>query len=816
MPLSVDPNDAALFRRTSGLKPEHQAPPSRWRRWTRRLAVGFGLAGLLGLAVGIVAVIVVLSRFGQGLPEYRQLMDYEPAETSRTYAADGQPLGRYAEQDRQFVPIRSIPEQVANAFIAAEDRNFWTHSGLDYVGIARAVVQNAGRIADGRRLIGASTITQQVAKTFLLTRTVSIERKVKEALLALRMERVLSKERVLELYLNEIYLGLRSYGVAAAARNYFDKSLDELSLAEMAYLAALPKGPNNYHPELRREAALERRAYVLRRMTEEGFVTAEAASSARAEPLTSVAREGRDALVAAPHFAEEVRRWIDESMGEEVLYQGGLTVTTTLEPSLQQIATDVLRDGLEAYDRRHGYRGPAWTIDDPEGTDWAGQLSDPGARPVRIPPHLEPAMVLEVDGQGARVGLAGGAVMDMTRADMAWALEGGEDGNPAELLEPGDVMLVEMLGSAEERQPALRQLPEVEGALVALDPRNGRVLALVGGYGEGEFGFNRATQAKRQPGSAFKPFVYLAALEDGLTPGSLVLDAPLVIDQGPHLEEWRPQNYAAGRFYGPRTLRDGLERSRNVMTIRLANTLGVERVVEVAERFGLGLPQPFLATALGTTETTPLALASAYATLLNGGRRIEPAFVERVQDRHGRTIHRRDMRRCPACGFESELPPDLPLLGIPVADPVNTFQVTWMLKGVVEVGTARRLANLGMPLAGKTGTTNDFLDAWFVGFSPNLVVCVFVGYDQPRNLGRGESGGRVAAPIFGAFMERALAQGSASPFRIPDGVDMVRIDAETGRRPAPDSQRVIFEAFARGTGPESAGATVRGFEDEIY
>ena len=320
MPLSVDPNDAALFRRTSGLKPEDQAPPSRWRRWARRLAVGFGLAGLLGLAVGIVAVIVVLSRFGQGLPEYRQLMDYEPAETSRTYAADGQPLGRYAEQDRQFVPVRSIPEQVANAFIAAEDRNFWTHSGLDYVGIARAVVQNAGRIADGRRLIGASTITQQVAKTFLLTRTVSIERKVKEALLALRMERVLSKERILELYLNEIYLGLRSYGVASAARNYFDKSLDELSLAEMAYLAALPKGPNNYHPELRREAALERRAYVLRRMTEEGFVTAEAASSARAEPLTSVAREGRDALVAAPHFAEEVRRWIADSMGEEVLY----------------------------------------------------------------------------------------------------------------------------------------------------------------------------------------------------------------------------------------------------------------------------------------------------------------------------------------------------------------------------------------------------------------------------------------------------------------------------------------------------------------
>ena len=816
MPLSVDPNDAALFRRTSGLKRERSDSPGRLRRWTGRLLVGFGLAGLLATAVGVVAVIVVLNRFGQGLPEYRQLMDYEPAETSRTYAADGQPLGRYAEQDRLFVPVRSIPKQLANAFIAAEDRNFWTHSGLDYVGIARAMVQNARRLADGRRPIGASTITQQVAKTFLLTRTVSIERKVKEALLALRMERVLSKERILELYLNEIYLGFRSYGVAAAARNYFDKSLEELSLAEMAYLAALPKGPNNYHPELRQEAALARRAYVLRRMTEEDFVTAADASAARAEPLTAVAREGRDALVAAPHFAEEVRRWIVNSMGEEALYQGGLTVTTTLEPRLQQVATDVLRAGLETYDRRHGYRGPVATIEDPQGTDWAERLSDPDARPAWVPPHLQLAVVLEVDREAAVVGLPGGTITGLARADAAWAFEDAENGTPADVFEPGDVILVEMLDGEDEPQPALRQLPEVEGALVALDPRNGRVLALVGGYGEGEFGFNRATQARRQPGSAFKPFVYLSALENGLTPGSLVLDAPLVIDQGPHLEEWRPQNYAAGRFYGPRTLRDGLERSRNVMTIRLANTLGVERVVEVAERFDLGSPQPFLATALGTTETTPLALASAYATLLNGGRRIQPAFVERVQDRHGRTVHRRDTRRCPACGAEAEMPPVLAPLGVPVADPVNTFQVTWMLKGVVEVGTARRLGALGIPLAGKTGTTNDFLDAWFVGFSPDLVVCVFVGYDQPANLGRGESGGRVAAPIFGAFMERALGGVPNSPFRIPDGVDMVRIDAETGRRPLPGSERVILEAFARGTGPDSAGPTVRGFEDEIY
>ncbi len=813
MPLSVDPRDAALFRRTSPASPK---PEKKRRGRARQLLIALGFLSCLAAAVGAVAVIMVLSRFGQDLPEYRQLADYEPAETSRTYAADGQPLGRYAEEDRQFAPLRTIPVQLANAFIAAEDRNFWSHGGLDYLGIARAMVQNVRGITTGRRLIGASTITQQVAKTFLLTRAVSIERKVKEALLALRIERVLSKERILELYLNEIYLGLRSYGVVAAARNYFDKSLDELSLAEMAYLAALPKGPNNYHPTRRAEAALARRAYVLRRMTEEEFIAPEAAALADAEPLTAEVRNDRDPLVAAPHFAEEVRRWIVESLGEESLYKGGLTVTTTLEPSLQAVATAVLREGLEAYDRRHGYRGPIGTIDEVDDETWAAALAAYDQLPAQLPQHLEPAVVLQSERTLVRVGLARGGTADLPRAEMAWALAGGAEGDARDLLNPGDIVLVEILPDGERPTAALRQLPEVDGALVALDPRNGRVLALVGGYRNDEFGFNRATQALRQPGSAFKPFVYLAALEDGLTPASLVLDAPLVIDQGPHLGEWRPQNYASGTFYGPRTLRDGLERSRNVMTIRLANTLGMDRVVEVSERFGLGSPQPFLASALGTAETTPLAVAAAYAALLNGGRRIEPAFVERVQDRHGRTVHRRDTRLCPACSSESELPPALALPGTPVADAVNAFQVTWILKGVVDVGTARRLRQVGVPLAGKTGTTNDFIDAWFVGFSPDLVVCVFVGHDQPRGLGRGETGGRVAAPIFGEFMRRTVGDQPPVPFRIPDGVDMVRIDAETGQRPTAGSERVIFEAFARGTGPGTAGATVRGFEDQIY
>ncbi len=773
--------------------------------------VMIGLLGLLGIAGAAVVVMTVFWHFGRGLPEYRQLATYEPAVATRTYTADGLLLAQYASEDRRFIPIGRIPPLVVDAFISAEDQNFRKHVGIDAYGIARAMVQNIGNLYQGRRIVGASTITQQLAKTFFLTSSVSLERKIREAILALRIERALSKDRILELYLNEIYLGARSYGVAAAASNYFAKSLDELTLDEAAYIAGLPKGPNNYHPVRNPYAAHARRAYVLRRMAEDGIVPIQDAAAAMDAPFNLATTRVGEGEILAPHFAEEVRRWLEESFSARSLYEGGLAVTTTLVPELQRIANKTLRDGLDAHDRRRGYRGPIARLGTP-GSDWDTRLVD--VLIDRKRPEWKAAMVLEVNKNSLGIGFVDRSRGILNADEIAWALS--QEGVPSDIFRPGDVILVEETDESDAH--ALRQASLAEGALVALDPRSGRVLALVGGYtGEGT-GFNRATQAHRQPGSTFKPFVYLAALEEGRSPASLVLDAPIVIDQGDGLENWKPQNYS-GKFYGPSTLRTGLEKSRNVMTVRLASTIGIDRVVDAAERFGLGSPQPFLSTALGSAEVTPLELAAAYAALANGGYLIKPAFVERVQDKHGTTLHRRDERSCPACQTDEspgEAPPALAPYGEVVADPVSTFQITWMLKGVVENGTARRLNKLNLPLAGKTGTADDFVNAWFVGFSPELVVCVYIGYDQPRSLGQGETGGRAAVPVFEAFMREALRDKTTSPFPVPNGVYMIRIDADTGQRPGNESKRVIFEAFAQGTGPNVDEETIQGFKDEIY
>lgn len=793
-----------------------EAPRRRGPGLVVRILFSLVLAGFVAFSGGALLLLGAIWHFGRGLPDYQQLATYVPAAATRTYAADGQLLAHYASEDRQFVPIANMPPLLVAAFIAAEDQHFREHPGLDFLGIARAVVQNIGNIYSGRRIIGASTITQQLAKTFFLTSSISLERKAREAILALRIERTLSKDRILELYLNEIYLGVRSYGVAAAARNYFGKPLDDLSLADIAFLAGLPKGPNNYHPDRNPSAARARRAYVLRRMAEDGIVSPQQAAIAGERPVMMVAARPEEGPVLAPHFAEEVRRWAEAAYGADELYGGGLTITTTLDPALQRVANEALRDGLEDYDRRHGYRGPAARFETADG-DWRGRLAGVALPTLRA--NREAAVVLEVEPGALRIGFADGSRGWVDSGDMAWALPDEGRGRPSLVFHEGDVILVEPLpaGPGTLDRYALRQVPAVDGALVALDPRNGRVLALVGGYTFDGSGFNRATQAWRQPGSAFKPFVYLAALEAGYTPASLVLDAPLVFEEGGEEGEWRPQNYF-GTFFGPSTLRTGLERSRNVMTVRLANTIGIDRVVAVSERFGIGSPEPVLSTALGSAETSPLALAAAYAALANGGRRVEPAFVERVQDRAGLTLHARDARACEGCrgGRPDGGPPSLAPTGEAVTDPVRAFQIAWMLKGAAETGTARTLTALERPLAGKTGTTNDFRDAWFVGFSPELVVCVFVGFDQPESLGEGETGGRVAVPIFESFMRDALAGRAPKPFRVPDGVDMVRIDADTGQRPDAASRRVIFEAFARGTGPNPDAETIGGFEDEIY
>ncbi len=751
------------------------------------------IAALLLVAIlGAGAVLGTFWYFGRGLPDYKQLAHYEPAVMTRVYAGDGSLITEYATEKRVFVPIGAIPKLVIKAFLAAEDKNFYSHPGVDFTGVLRAAVTNAMRFGSDRRPVGASTITQQVAKNFLLTNEVSITRKIKEAILAFRIEHAFSKDRILELYLNEIYLGYGSYGVAAAALNYFDKSLDQLTVAEAAFLGALPKAPANYNPVRNHDAARGRRDWVIDRMLEDGFISAEQAKAARAAPL--VVRDRAPTLLThAEYFAEEVRRELQDRYGEKALYSGGLSVRTTLDPQLQAIADKSLRDGLIAYDRRHGWRGPVTRLEaaggvPAPGADWARRLAK-----VDSPKALgdwKLAVVLESGAQAAKIGFADGDTGFIPLVQVKWARETLKDQRVGkavktvdQVLKPGDVVAVAPLADTKGLY-SLQQIPLVEGAVVALDPHTGRVLAMSGGYSYNASQFNRATQAERQPGSSFKPFVYMAALDSGFTPSSRILDAPFVIDQGPGLGLWKPQNYET-RFYGPSTMRLGIEKSRNLMTVRLAQTIGMDKVVAYAKKFGIDENmKPQLAMALGADETTLLRLAAGYAMIVNGGKRIEPTLIDRIQDRHGHTIFKHDERACPGCNVtdfagQDEMP-KIPDNRPQIEDPRTAYQMVSMLQGVVQRGTGRRARAVGKPLAGKTGTTNDSDDTWFIGFSPDLVVGVFVGFDTPRTLGHGETGASVSSPIFTEFMEKALKGHPAIPFRIPPGIRLVRVNATTG------------------------------------
>ncbi len=780
--------------------------------------------------LGVGGGLYVLYHFGRGLPDYKQLADYNPPTVTRVHAGDGLLIAEYAVEQRVFVPITAMQKRVINAFLSAEDKNFYSHPGIDFLGAVRAMVNNLANMGTQRRLKGASTITQQVAKNFLLTNEVSLERKIKEAILAFRIERAFTKDRILELYLNEIYLGLGSYGVAAAALNYFNKSLGELSIAEAAYLAALPKAPNNYHPFRYPETARSRRDWVIDRMLDDGHVTLGEALEAKVKPL-QVRRREDTKFARAEYFLEEVRRIILERYGYKGLYESGFSVRTSVDPRLQGIADAILGKGLRVYDRRHGWRGPTTNIN--PGDNWARQVAA-----VPLPPGLmgwEHAVVLAVSDKNVDIGFPGGALGVIPLAELKWAREAlkkGKLGQPVrragEVLAIGDVIAVENVTSStpksEDEKPlsyppntyALRQIPEIDGGIVALDPHTGRVLAMSGGYDFSISEFNRVTQAKRQPGSAFKPFVYLAALEQGFTPSTLVLDAPFVIDQGPGLGKWKPANYTK-KFYGPSPMRLGIEKSRNLMTVRLAQTIGMEKVVDAAGRFGVMDNMPAqLAMALGAGETTLLDLTTAYAQLVNGGRRIIPSFIDRIQDRNGHTIYRHDGRPCEGCAtafWNADLAvPKLPDNRDQVVNPASAYQVVSMLQGVVERGTGRRIKAVGKPLAGKTGTTNKSFDTWFVGFSPDLAVGIYVGFDQPKTLGR-ETGSSVAAPMFRDFMSQALDGKPGIPFRVPTGIRLVRVNAVTGLPAAPGDKRVILEAFKPGTEPllrEDARSVIDG------
>lgn len=777
-------------------------------RWLWYSFLSLFSLGILGLVAVVGGAVYAISYYGQDLPEYTQLKDYSPPVVTRIYAGDGRLMAEYAEEKRVFVPVESIPDIVKQAFISAEDKNFYSHPGVDYVAIARAAVSNIQNLNTGRRPVGASTITQQVAKNFLLTNEVSIKRKIREAILAFRMERAMSKDRLLELYLNEIYLGQRSYGVAAAALNYFNKSLEELEIHEAAYLAALPKAPNNYHPVDDYEDALARRNWVLSRMHEDGYLSEAQMRLAQKKPLVMDDDSDMD-IVTADYFAEEVRREIIARYGEDALYGGGLAVRTSIDPQLQDIAERVLRKGLVDYDRRHGYRGPLVHWDSLD--DWAARLRE-FEKPEGMLDDWRLAVVLDVNSDRAEIGFENKERGELLLQYLSWArkaLKNGKTGpditSVSDVLKPGDIIMVDYVEADGQMVYGLRQVPEINGALIAMDPHTGRILAMQGGWKYDTSQFNRVTQAKRQPGSAFKPFVYLPALNKGFTPATLVLDAPFVIDQGPGLGKWRPSNYTK-EFYGPTPIRVGIEKSKNLMTVRLADFVGLPAIIETAQKFGvIDDMEPLLANALGSGETTLLRLTTGYAQLVNGGKKITPTMIDRIQDRRGKTIFVHDKRSCKGCGslieWSQQDVPAVPDNRKQIADPRKAYQIVSMLEGVVQRGTGIRIKALGRPLAGKTGTTNQSRDTWFIGFSPDMVVGVFAGFDEPRTLGSGETGSSVTVPIFKDFMEAALEDTPPTPFRVPPGIRQVRINAETGARAAPGDERVIWEAFTAGTEP---------------
>jgi penicillin-binding protein 1A len=784
----------------------------------------------LGLAAAALAVVLIgfagfwLYTLTRDLPTVDTLQDYEPPVTTRVYAGNGTVLGEYAHERRIFVPASFIPKLVKEAFTSAEDRNFYNHPGIDPSGILRAAIKDVGLVLEGRRPQGASTITQQVARGFLLNSDLKMARKVREAILAVRIDATYPKEKILELYLNEINLGQNSYGVGAASLNYFGKSLDELTIPEVAFLAALPKSPSHYDPRFHHEAAVDRRDWVIAQMADNGYITDAQAAQAKATPLVTQTRALGSQAADVDYYVEEVRRQLIAKYKAKGLYDSGLQVRASLDTTLQNYAVSALRSGLVRYDRRHGWRGAKMHID--IAGDWQTPLKklagDPnhqsGIETWRI------AVALDYAGKGVRIGLADGTTALMPYDGYKWArpqlpgaVWGPAPARPQDVVKPGDAFFVEQLAPpAQAGEYGLRQVPEINGAIVVMDPHTGRVLALSGGFSYASSQFDRAMQAQRQPGSSFKPFVYATALDDGYTPASKVLDAPFELDQGPGLGIWRPENFEKGDFLGDTTLRRGLELSRNVMTVRLAHDIGMNQVVKLPLRMGVydRLP-PLLANSLGAYETTLLRLVTGYSEFVNGGKKISPSLIDRVQDRNGRTIWRHDERKCEGCNDASWHGQEEPLLADTreqVLDPRTAFQIVSMLQGVVQRGTAAYSvgAQINKPLAGKTGTSSDAKDTWFIGFSPDLVCGVFVGFDTPRTLGPKEQGATVAAPIFRDFMKEALKDAPPTPFRIAPGIEEVSIDWKSGNPVPPGTPGAIMEAFKAGTAPGEANAPIPG------
>lgn len=777
--------------------------------------------------------IFVFMRYGVNLPDYNQLAEYKPPVTSRFYAGDGSLLTEYATEQRIFVPLKDIPPNLINAFISAEDKNFWTHSGIDLVGIVRATIVNVKNklLGGGRRMVGASTITQQVAKNFFLSSEQSMTRKIKEIILALKMERAFSKRHILTLYFNQIFLGFRSYGVAAAALNYFNKSLDELTLSECAFLASLPKAPNNYNPITNKDRAITRRNWVLDRMAEDGYISQEEAEVAKQDDIevseSFISKNQRYSL----YFSEEVRKFLSGIYGEEQLYSGGLAVRTTVDPEYQRIATRAVRKALLNFDKKKGWRGAEKHIDI-DAEEWlqdatiVKQLETTNKELWQIllarneissgveDDGWRRAIVLNVDDKTASIGLSKGDRGVITLDSLGWSRRKFSDVSDEtapiksmnEVLKKGDIVFVKLV-DGKTLQYSLQQVPELNGAMVVLDPHTGRIYALVGGFSYNRSKFNRATQAYRQPGSTIKPFVYLTAIEKGYTPSSVILDAPVVLEKSDG-ELWRPENYD-NAFAGEITLRRALEKSKNNPTIRIAKDIGVRTFLKNALKFGVykKVDEPNLSMALGSGDTTLLDLTSAFAKIINGGKNMKPFLVDRVQDRNGKTVYKSDERECENCSdidwVQNSLPPEVKDEREQLSDPVSLYQIVNILQGVVERGSGWMARIPGKTICGKTGTSNDQKDVWFVGGTPDLVAGVFLGYDQPKSLGSYAAGGSLAAPIFKDFMEQVLKNKKDVAFRVPKGVSLVRVNRETGKPATVNDANfnVVLEAFKEGTEP---------------
>ncbi len=733
-----------------------------------------------------VLTISVLWNYSNHLPDYKYLKNYKPSVSSKVYSTNGELVADFSQEKRIFVPFNTIPKNVINAFLSAEDKNFFSHPGVDAKGVIRATINNISNIISSKRLEGASTITQQVAKNFLLTNEVSLNRKIKEAILAFRIERSLTKERILELYLNQIYLGSGAYGVAAASLEYFDKSIRDVNYSEAALLAALPKAPSRYNPFKNPEVAKFRRNLVLKNLFENNYLTLEWYEKLKNEEI-KLKKNKKIYLEDAQYYIEDVRKYVIQALSYDKVYKQGFNINTPIDLNLQRIATNSLRNGLIAYDKRKGWRGPL--INKTFNSDW-----NKGLDKFKLENSInwKLAIVKKLNKFSADIETEDNLDGIIEYKSISWTKKEFK-----KLLNVGDIIYVKNIS---DNNYSLQQLPKVNGGIVVMDPFTGRVLALSGGFSFRESEFNRATQAQRQPGSAFKPFVYALALENNFTPTSLVLDAPLVLDQGEDLKVWKPENYGK-KFYGPSTLRTGLEKSRNLMTVRIAQNLGMEKIINFSKELKIYKnPEELLSISLGSAETTLLKLTSAYSVFVNGGNLVEPIMIDRIQDSEGNTIYNNDKRRCINCDDISYLSSDYPDIENDykkIFSPETAFQMTSILEGVVQRGTAKKLKDLKLNIAGKTGTTNKNTDTWFIGYTSNLLVGVYVGFDNPTPLGKFETGSKTALPIFKSFISDSVKKSDARPFKAAKGTVMMVVDPLTGQKAKFTTKNTIIEVFKK-------------------